>query len=239
MSVDPERSPAPTGRVPERTGNAPDARRTAVPLQPTPTRSVTKYERFLKPVLDRIGGVVLTLVSLPLVVVVALVIRVSMGSPVLFRQERVGHLGRLFTVYKFRTMDHDRRTSQVSYVGRDRRVNHKSPDDPRLTGVGRFLRRWSLDELPQFWNVAAGQMSLVGPRPELVAIVDRYEPWQHERHVVKPGITGPWQVSYRGAIPMHEATDVDVEYARNVTFLGDLRLLLLTVPTVLGLRKGH
>ena len=105
---------------------------------------------------------------------------------------------------------------------------------------GRTLRKWSLDEIPQFWNVALGHMSLVGPRPELVEIVEaKYEPWQHVRHAVKPGVTGLWQISARdnGKL-MYECTQTDIEYIQNITFWGDLKILLWTVPSALGRRKG-
>jgi len=202
--------------------------------------SITSYERFVKPVVDRVAGVVLTVLTLPIVVVVGVAVAVSMGRPVLFRQRRVGRFGYEFLVVKFRTMGPDRRLASPA-DGRDseRRVNHKSSDDPRHTSVGRFLRKWSLDEIPQFWNVAAGDMSLVGPRPELPSIVDRYEPWQHRRHEVKPGLTGLWQVSARGSGPMHEATDIDVAYVDNVTFANDLKILLQTPAATLGTQKGH
>lgn len=202
-------------------------------------RSPSAYLRLIKPGLDRIIGLVLALVTLPILVIIVVVNLVAMGSPVMFNQPRVGRNGSLFTLLKFRTMTPDKRREQVPFVGFDRRKTHKSPNDPRLTASGRFLRRWSLDELPQFWNVVAGHMSLVGPRPELVDIVDGYEPWQHERHTVKPGITGPWQISLRGEVPMHEATELDIEYAQSVTFVGDMKLLLFTIPIVFGLRKGY
>jgi lipopolysaccharide/colanic/teichoic acid biosynthesis glycosyltransferase len=100
------------------------------------------------------------------------------------------------------------------------------------------LRRYSLDELPQLWNVVRGELSLVGPRPELVAIVNRYEPWQHARHAVKPGMTGLWQVTERGNGFMHEHTDVDLRYLKVVSLWTDLKIMLLTIPVVLGLRRG-
>ncbi len=114
-------------------------------------------------------------------------------------------------------MAHDRRQQQEP-VDQDRRQTHKTTDDPRHTRVGRFLRKWSLDELPQFWNVVCGDMSLVGPRPELVEIVARYEPWQHQRHTVKPGLTGLWQVSSRGTGMMHLHTDIDLDYIETMGF---------------------
>lgn len=200
-------------------------------------RSTGVYERFGKPVIDRLGGAVGALLTLPVVVVVVPAIWATMGRPAVFRQQRVGRAGSVFTVYKFRTMDHDRRFADRTFDGPDRRVEHKSPDDPRHTRLGRFLRKWSLDEVPQFWNVLLGQMSLVGPRPELVEIVARYEPWQHRRHAVKPGITGPWQISQRAEIPLHEATQTDLEYVGNLSFWSDLSLLFRTVPALLR-RRG-
>jgi lipopolysaccharide/colanic/teichoic acid biosynthesis glycosyltransferase len=197
------------------------------------------YARLVKPAIDRMGGVILSVVTLPLLMVIVPLIWWKLGRPAIFKQQRVGRNGEEFTLYKLRTMQPDRRERVVSFDGEDRRVNHKSPDDPRHVPLGRFLRKWSLDELPQFWNVALGHMSLVGPRPELPHIVDKYEDWQHRRHAVKPGITGLWQVSERGDVPMHEATDVDIEYVESVSLACDLRILALTIPAALGSQKGH
>jgi lipopolysaccharide/colanic/teichoic acid biosynthesis glycosyltransferase len=194
------------------------------------------YATVVKPVFDRVIGLCIFIVLLPLIAVVALVVRFSLGSPVLFRQRRVGLSGRQFDVYKFRTMGRDRRSQRVE-ISTDRRRTHKSKDDPRHTRIGRFLRKWSLDELPQLWNIVRGDMSLVGPRPELVDIVARYEPWQHQRHLVRPGLTGLWQVSERGTGMMHLHTDVDLEYIRKIGFLTDVRILLQTLPAVLR-REG-
>jgi lipopolysaccharide/colanic/teichoic acid biosynthesis glycosyltransferase len=196
------------------------------------------YERFVKPVLDRLAGLVLSILTLPIVLVVVPLIWLSIGRPAIFEQVRIGRFGKEFKVYKFRTMTHDRRAELVPIDHEDRRRNHKSADDPRHTDIGRFLRKWSLDEIPQFWNVLLGSMSLVGPRPELPHITARYEPWQHRRHEVKPGLTGLWQISARGEIPMHEATDIDVDYVDNITFLGDMRIILKTPAAMLGVRRG-
>jgi len=209
-------------------------------LRPVPVlHEQGAYELFVKPVLDRFVGVVLSVVTFPLVVVVAVSIWVSMGSPVIFRQVRVGRFGSEFTVFKFRTMEADRRAARSPIEHPDRRVNHKSVEDPRHTGLGQFLRKWSLDEVPQFWNVALGDMSLIGPRPELPSIVGPYEPWQHRRHEVKPGLTGLWQVTARGDAPMHEATDIDIEYVDHVSFFEDVKILIRTPGAVLGSRRGH
>lgn len=211
-----------------------------VTLRPVPVlHEAGVYESVVKPVVDRVAGVVLSVVTFPIVVVVVGAIWATMGRPAIFKQKRVGRFGAEFTVYKFRTMEADRRAALVPIEHEDRRVNHKSQEDPRHTDLGRFLRKWSLDEIPQFWNVALGDMSLVGPRPELPEIVGRYEPWQHRRHEVKPGLTGLWQVSARGDAPMHEATDIDIDYVDNVTFLEDLKIMIRTPIAVLGSRKGH
>jgi lipopolysaccharide/colanic/teichoic acid biosynthesis glycosyltransferase len=161
-----------------------------------------------------------------------------MGFPAIFKQRRIGLHGEEFTVYKLRTMRHDRRLRAVGFDGIDRRIDHKSAEDPRHTDLGRLLRKWSIDEIPQLWNVALGHMSLIGPRPELPQLVAKYEEWQHQRHETKPGMTGLWQVTARGEIPMHEATDLDVEYVRTMSFLGDLRIVMMTIPAMLGSRTG-
>lgn len=203
-------------------------------------RKRSTYERVVKGLIDRVVALVLSLLTLPIVIPVAIAVFIDLGLPVFLRQERVGLDGKVFKVIKFRSMEPDRRTlGPPSFVGTDRRVNHKSEDDPRLTPVGRFIRKWSLDELPQLWNVVMGQMSLVGPRPEMVQIVERYEPWQHARHQVKPGVTGLWQISARGEVPMHEATHIDLDYVDTISFTTDMRILAKTLPAAFGSRTGH
>jgi lipopolysaccharide/colanic/teichoic acid biosynthesis glycosyltransferase len=202
------------------------------------------YEQWVKPAIDRLVGALLIVALSPVLLMVAIAVGCSLGSPVLLRQERVGQHGQVIGVYKFRSM-HPCRRSGVDRRGpsrtdpSDRRILHKHPDDPRLTPLGRLLRSWSLDELPQLFNVLRGELSLVGPRPEMVSIVRQYEPWQHARHQVRPGMTGLWQVSARGDGLMHERTDVDLDYIKGLSFLTDCKLLLLTVPCVLGLRRGY
>ena len=199
------------------------------------------YVQVGKPLLDRVLAALLLVAASPLLVVVALLVRVRIGSPVLFRQRRVGLDGEPFDVLKFRTMAPDRRVRDRRSAGRprgnDRRRTHKSDADPRHTALGRHLRKWSLDELPQLWNVVQGEMSLVGPRPELTGIVDRYEPWQRQRHLVKPGMTGLWQITSRGDGLMHLYTDVDLEYVATIGLATDLRILLRTLPAALA-RSG-
>jgi lipopolysaccharide/colanic/teichoic acid biosynthesis glycosyltransferase len=196
------------------------------------------YVRIWKPCLDRLSSVFLIMVTAPIMVLVALIVRVSLGPDVIFRQQRIGIHGDSFDVFKFRTMLPDRRKANVPISFPDRRRTHKSCADPRHTTVGRFLRRWSLDELPQLFNIARGQMSLVGPRPELSSVVAKYQPWQHERHDVKPGLTGLWQVQARGRGPMELCTDLDIEYARSVSFALDVRILMATAIALLS-RRGE
>ncbi len=191
------------------------------------------YRRVVKPVVDVLAGLVLTIVLLPLILMVALVVRIKLGKGVIYRQARVGLDGRRFVMYKFRSMEPDRRQSQQPFEGADRRTCHKRDDDPRHTRCGRFLRRSSFDELPQLWNVIKGDMSLVGPRPELPQIVDRYEPWQHQRHEVKPGLTGFWQVSDRAGGLAYESVGLDLDYIRRMSFLTDCGVLLRTIPVTL------
>jgi lipopolysaccharide/colanic/teichoic acid biosynthesis glycosyltransferase len=198
-----------------------------------PERRHLLYRRVVKPVIDTVGAAVLLILTLPLIAVVAIAIRIALGPGLIYRQERVGRGGRPFVIYKFRTMQPDRRQAGLPYSGPDRRVCHKTDNDPRHTPLGRFLRKYSLDELPQLWNVLVGDMSLVGPRPELVEVVERYESWQRERHRVKPGLTGLWQVTCRGEGLAHEHVEIDLEYIDDLSLLSDLRILALTIPVAL------
>jgi len=202
--------------------------------------SPTWYERRGKRALDLAGAVALLIALWPVLAGVAVAVRVVLGAPVLFHQARVGRGGEAFTLYKFRTMKTDRRVraerraqDRARDRAGDRRQTHKSTADPRHTPLGRFLRRSSLDELPQLWNVVRGDMSLVGPRPELTEVVDRYSLRDHPRHRVRPGLTGPWQISARGNGLLHEHVDVDLAYVARITLLGDLAILLATPAAVL------
>jgi lipopolysaccharide/colanic/teichoic acid biosynthesis glycosyltransferase len=178
----------------------------------------------------------------PLMLVLAALVRLSSPGPILFRQRRVGKDGREFEMLKFRTMmacrrRGERRSSEAA-AGDDRRAAdrrraHKTRRDPRVTTIGRVLRRTSLDELPQLLNILKGEMSLVGPRPELPTIVARYESWQHARHAVTPGLTGWWQVNRDGTRLMHEATEYDLHYVSHQSWRLDLVILVRTVKAVL------
>ncbi|MBV8981550.1 MAG: sugar transferase [Acidimicrobiia bacterium] len=197
----------------------------------------SSYEHWVKPTIDVVGAAALLLVCLPVLLAVVVAIRITLGRGVLYRQERVGLGGRRFVIYKFRTMGHDRRRNNMAFVGENRRRTHKDPNDPRHTTLGRVLRKTSVDELPQLFNVLRGDMSLVGPRPELPAVVAEYLPVHHRRHVVKPGITGSWQVSPYRDQPITQAIGLDLAYVDSVGFATDCRLLCKTIPAVLSRRS--
>ena len=191
------------------------------------------YVSYVKPLIDRVVGLIALIFCIPLYVLIGTAIWVAMDSPVFIAQERVGRRGEVFRLWKFRTMEPDRRTVQLNWVGEDRRKTHKSAGDPRITGLGRWLRATRLDEIPQFLNVVMGDISLVGPRPELVSVVAEYEPWQHRRHAVKPGITGLWQITDTGDALLRECTEMELAYLDDLSFSNDLRIILRTLPAML------
>jgi lipopolysaccharide/colanic/teichoic acid biosynthesis glycosyltransferase len=196
------------------------------------------YQAFLKPLFDYLAAFAGLVLALPVLALVALIVRIDLGRGVIFRQHRVGLRGQEFTVLKFRTMRNE--VPDGAPQGPCPEHGHKCPNDPRHTKIGKLLRKLSLDELPQLINVLRGEMSLVGPRPELPEIVARYEPWQHVRHLVKPGLTGLWQVSERGSGKlMWQSTGLDVEYVHRISMRTDLSILLRTVPALLGRNQGH
>jgi sugar transferase EpsL len=176
----------------------------------------------MKRVFDVIASLCGLLLLSPLLLLVALLVRVKLGTPVLFRQERPGHLGRPFNMFKFRTMN-DRRDANGALL----------PDQERMTPFGQKLRSSSVDELPELINVLKGEMSLVGPRPLLMEYLGLYSPEQARRHEVLPGITGWAQVHGRNAINWEEKFALDVWYVDNRTFLLDIRILFLTILKVI------
>lgn len=191
--------------------------------------------RAIKRVLDVIGalaGLLLTAVVAP---ALALLIRLDSTGPILFRQERVGVGGRPFTMLKFRTMrvGAAEQWSALAAAQGLPQSTLKLDDDPRLTPAGRFLRRWSLDELPQFWNVLRGEMSLVGPRPEEPRVVAYYTDWHRRRLAVRPGLTGPMQIGGRADLSLDERTRLDLEYIDGYSLRRDVAILLHTIPVVL------
>lgn len=199
-------------------------------------REISPYERWVKPTMDRVAAALLLTALCPILAAIALAVRARLGQGVIFRQDRVGRDGDPFVMYKFRTMHPDRRSGDMGFDGLDRRQTHKTNADPRHTRLGMFLRRYSLDELPQLWNVLRGDLSLVGPRPELVDVVRRkYEPWQHRRHVVRPGLTGLWQVTQRDDMgEMHRHVDVDLRYIQHLSLRLDLAIVVMTIPSLVN-----
>jgi exopolysaccharide biosynthesis polyprenyl glycosylphosphotransferase len=202
-----------------------------VPMISLKYPTLTGYQRVVKRAFDLVVGTLLQLIVLPLMGVIAIAIKVDSPGPAIFKQQRVGENGRLFWMYKFRSMvkDADEHLKEVIRYDADGNLIHKRPDDPRITRIGRFLRKSSLDELPQFINVMKGDMSIVGPRPEMPMLVEKYEPWQHARFAVPQGITGWWQVNGRSDKPMHLNTEDDLYYVRNYSLLLDMQIVLKTV----------
>ena len=190
--------------------------------------------------LDLALGSVAAVVLLPLFAVLAIMIRIDSPGPIFFRQERVGRDGTSFRIWKFRSMydksgDVPHRDAAAAwFAGTPKDGHYKSPSDPRVTPVGRFIRKTSLDELPQLLNVLAGEMSLVGPRPAIAYELEHYQPWYFERQLVKPGMTGLWQVSGRASVSATEMMTLDVHYVRRMSPLLDVAIMLKTIPALLG-----
>lgn len=192
----------------------------------------------------RLMDIVLCLLILPFAIPVmafcALLILVTDGSPILFFQKRTGRGGHAFQMYKFRTMKRNAEElkRQMAHLNQLQWPDFKVPNDPRITVVGRFLRKTSLDELPQIFNVLRGDMSLVGPRPTSFD-VSTYQLWQTERLEVLPGITGLWQIGGRADVDFDERTNLDIEYIENQSFFLDVRILFATVFAVVRSRGAY
>lgn len=184
------------------------------------------YKRCIKRCLDFLLSLCGIIVLSPVLLVVAVLVRIKLGSPVLFRQERPGRHEKIFTLYKFRTMT-DERDEDGNLL----------PDDRRLTGFGKMLRSTSLDELPELFNILKGDMSVIGPRPLLVRYLPRYNDFQRQRHNVRPGLTGLAQINGRNAITWEEKFAYDVEYVNHLTFAMDARIFIGTIRAVLK-REG-
>ena len=181
-----------------------------------------------------ISLVVLILLS-PILALSALLIKLESPGPVIFRQTRVGRGGREFTIFKFRTMRVNAEREQEQLAARNEASGplFKMRDDPRRTRVGKWLRRTSIDELPQLWNVLRGEMSVVGPRPALPKEVAQYQPWHRRRLEAAPGITGLWQVSGRSELDFEEGVLLDLYYVENWSPFLDLKIMLRSIPTIL------
>jgi exopolysaccharide biosynthesis polyprenyl glycosylphosphotransferase len=210
---------------------------------PLLTFSATPHDEIrllVKRVTDIVVAAALLIPLLPVMLAVALIIRLTSSGPAIFRQERCGLNGRRFTFYKFRSMCENAEAMRASLEHlSERRLAFKLPNDPRLTPVGRWLRRFSIDELPQLWNVLKGDMSLVGPRPPLATEVEQYVPWQRRRLRMRPGLTCLWAVSGRDAVDFETWMRLDMEYIDNWSLALDWKILLLTVPQVLSGKGAH
>ncbi len=197
---------------------------------------LTAWQSALKRALDITASAVLLALTAPLMAGIALAVRLDSPGPVLFRQPRVGQDGCIFTMYKFRTMVPDAE-ARLQALLRERgweKPPLKIPDDPRVTRIGKVLRRFSLDELPQLWNVLRGDMSMVGPRPEEPRIVQTYNAWQRKRLLVKPGLTGPMQVNGRADLPIDDRVRLEIDYIQHYSLWQDLKIMAKTVPAILS-----
>jgi lipopolysaccharide/colanic/teichoic acid biosynthesis glycosyltransferase len=194
----------------------------------------------VKRLIDIVGAVTGLVVLSPLLLITGLVMLVREGSPVLFRQTRIGLHGRPFTIYKLRTMVRgaEEKLDEVRHLNERDRVTFKASHDPRITTVGRWLRKTSIDELPQLWNVLNGSMSLVGPRPPLPGEVVEYDIWHRRRLSMKPGVTGLWQVEARQDADFDRWVERVLVYIDGWSIWLDLKILLRTVPAVLA-REGR
>ncbi|MCO6008536.1 sugar transferase [Actinoallomurus purpureus] len=193
----------------------------------------------LKHAVDRVIALTALLVLAPVLVAIAVAVRLSGPGPLLFVHERIGINGKPFRMWKFRSMRvgaDDQLADLLRTHGRNNEPFFKVPDDPRVTRLGHWLRRWSLDELPQLWNVALGQMSLVGPRPQVHAEVALYTSREHGRLAVRPGLTGLWQISGRSALPWQHAIELDLRYVKEWSLRLDLWILFKTLGAVVN---GH
>jgi len=177
----------------------------------------------------------------PIIPLIAVMIKLDTSGPVFFRQQRVGRRGRVFHFYKFRSMftGADERKKELEALNEQDGPVFKVRSDPRVTNVGRFLRRSSLDEIPQIFNVVKGEMSIVGPRPPVPSEVERYHPWHRRRLEVRPGITCLWQISGRSHLSFDEWMRLDMEYLKHRNFRTDLLIFFKTIPAVIARRGAY
>jgi exopolysaccharide biosynthesis polyprenyl glycosylphosphotransferase len=206
-----------------------------LPLMHMERPELTGHRRLTKNLFDEVSAGLGVLLMLPLLLGIAVAVKATSPGPVLFRQERVGRDGRTFSMFKFRSMvtGADRMLGDLVAEDDGNGVLFKKKDDPRITRVGKFIRRYSLDELPQLLNVLRGEMSLVGPRPPLPCEVERYGFDMHRRFLVKPGVTGLWQVSGRSDLSWDDSVRIDVRYVENWSLTFDFMILWKTVGAVL------
>ena len=180
------------------------------------------YQKYIKRLLDIVLSTLAIIVLSPLLIIIAVLVRIKLGKPILFNQDRPGLNEKIFTLHKFRTM-----TNKTDEKG------NLLPDEQRLTKFGKFLRSTSLDELPELFNILKGDMSIVGPRPLLIEYLEYYTEEEHHRHDVRPGLTGLAQINGRNTLTWEEKFKYDVEYVGNITILNDIKIIFLTVIKVI------
>ncbi len=205
---------------------------------PVEVQRSAAYE-LCKRVFDLVVGLMILVLLLPIIPVIAIMIRLDSRGSVFFKQDRVGRNGQVFPFYKFRSMYQgaEKRRKDVENLNEQDGPIFKVRNDPRITPVGRFLRKSSLDEIPQIFNVLRGEMSIVGPRPHMPAEVAQYQPWHRRRLEVTPGITCLWQISGRSQISFNEWMRLDMEYLKTRSLRTDLMIFFKTIPAVIA-RKG-
>ena len=207
-----------------------------VPLLDIRAPAISDNQRLVKRLFDLIVSSVVIIFALPIMILIAILIKLEDPGPIFFRQKRVGENTQPFEMIKFRTMVQNAEALRavVEQTDQDGNVMHKQRGDPRVTRIGRFLRRYSIDELPQIFNVFLGNMSLVGPRPEMPFLVEKYKNWQYVRFTIPQGMTGWWQVTGRSDKPMHLNTQDDLYYIRNYSIWLDIKIILKTFSTVIS-----
>lgn len=210
-------------------------------------------EKLVKRLIDIFSAILVIVLGFPFFLAIAALIKLTSSGPIFFRQQRVGERGRHFTLFKFRTMregcdDSIHREFTTSFIQgqmSNSTLDEKAPsvykltNDPRVTAVGNFLRKTSLDELPQFINILRGEMTIVGPRPPLHYELEHYEEWHKLRLTVRPGLTGLWQVSGRSSVPFNEMVKLDLYYIEHWSLLMDLKIMVRTVPVMLFGSGGY
>ena len=210
----------------------------SIPLTSFRQAKLAELRAHVKRLIDIVGVLIAIPLSSPIMVLATILIKLDSPGPVLFAQERAGKDGKSFKMLKFRSMvvNAEELLDRLEQSSRSPVPVLKIKDDPRITRVGHFMRRWSIDELPQLFNVLKGDMSLVGPRPEESRIVEQYSSWHCKRLTAKPGLTGPMQVNGRGDLSFEERARLEIDYIENYTLLRDIEILLKTIPAII---LGH
>lgn len=195
---------------------------------------------FAKRILDYIGSGIGIILFSPILLIIAIVIKLEDGGPIIFKQERIGHNGRHFNIYKFRSMRIDAEALKAKLLDQNEveGAMFKMKDDPRVTRFGKFIRKHSLDELPQFFNVFLGDMSLVGPRPPLVDEVAKYTAYEKQRLLVRPGLSGLWQISGRNNLSFADMVELDLEYIQTRSIWLDIKIIVKTAWDMVAIKKN-